>query len=134
MVGATGSVGRTCVAVPVGASVGLAELVSVGAGGVSVEASVFCDWELGSVAGTAVLVGGGAVVGASVGVGEGMEVFVGAGVTGVCVGTAVWVNVAVAGELQISLMVISGGGRPAPQDQPSTTPSVTWKVLEPAGE
>ena len=103
------SVGGTCVGVSVGPGVKVGKRVSVGRSGVSVEPCASPDWDSGSVGGTDVSVGAGVAVGG----------------TGVFVGTVVFDGVAVAGGAHISLIVITGGGFPGPQDQPSTAPLIT---------
>lgn len=130
LVGSAGCVGGTIVDVPVGMVVLLDDEVAVVVCAADVAAWVFSDWEPDSVGGTGVFVGGGSVVGSNVVGVVGTSVSVGAGVvvggTAVFVGTVVFVGVVLAGEAQISLIVITGGGIPGPQDQPSTAPLPTW--------
>jgi hypothetical protein len=128
-VGCCRSVGEVSVGVSVGRDVKVGGGVSVGTSGVWVDSCGPPDWESDSVGGAGVSVGGSSVVGSSSGVSVGMSVSVGAGVavggTGVLVGKDVFVGVPVAGGAQISEKVITGGGFPGPQDQPSTAPLST---------
>ena len=123
------SVGDVNVGVSIGRDVKLGDGVSVGTSGVWVDSCGPPDWESDSVGDAGVSVGGSSVVGSSSGVSVGMSVSVGAAVavggTGVLVGTDVFVGVPVAGGAQISEKVITGGGFPGPQDQPSTAPLST---------